>query len=144
MTNLSSDHGTIRLDAVEKRVISLDENISSIASYQAADRATLSTLVQSVNRIGERLDKPMNTWGMVSSVVALIVVMGAGVTMRVAPIEAATVLNALAVEALQVKANEHDVANAVALTTTRFLEKENDRDYALSIRVAKTAPTNPD
>jgi hypothetical protein len=80
---------------MEGRIIHLDEtfskSISQLAQNQASMQATLDTAVRTLDAVSTRINQPpasTNWTGIISCLVGVILLMSAGVVMKVSPIEA--------------------------------------------------------
>lgn len=87
------DHENWR-SAMERRIIHIDDSfsksISQLSQNQASMQSTLENVVRTLDNVSSRINAPNNTnWvGIIGAFVSVVVLMGAGVTMKVAPIEA--------------------------------------------------------
>ena len=79
---------------MERRIIHIDDSfsksISQLSQNQASMQSTLETVVRTLDNVSNRINQPNNTnwFALISCIVSLVVLMGAGVTMKVSPMEA--------------------------------------------------------
>lgn len=101
MSENSLDIHDGRLSAVERRVVHLDESISTIGRNQAGMQSTLNSVNDTLSQLSGRINEPNNTnwFGVISATVAVVAIMGAGVVMKVNPIDNRTHMNSMDIKA---------------------------------------------
>ncbi len=86
-----TEHGNSRFSHLENKVEHLDTTVGQLMQNQASMDAKLGTVLTGLDKITTRINEPHDTnwWGMISSLVALVLLMAGGVLMKTAPMEAA-------------------------------------------------------
>lgn len=140
--DIHADHDSWR-SAMERRIVHIDDSFSKniaqltqgqsqLAQSQAATNSTLETVVRTLDQLSNRINQPnpTNWFALISTVISLVVLMGAGVTMKVAPMEAT-----LAAHTAALAANTQvliDRAKDLGRIETAMETYEKDHDEAMA------------
>jgi hypothetical protein len=86
-----TDIDKTRFTNLEGRVVHLDTTVGKLMQNQASMDAKLETVISGMDKIATRVNQPHNTnwWGLISAIIAVVVVIAGGIQMKVTPIELA-------------------------------------------------------
>lgn len=84
-----TDIDKTRFTNLEGRVVHLDTTVGKLMQNQASMDAKLETVITGMDKIATRVNQPHNTnwWGLISAIIAVVVVIAGGIQMKVTPLE---------------------------------------------------------
>jgi hypothetical protein len=101
-TTMTAETEHPRVSALERRAVHTDEVLTKVLQNQASQQSTMESVVLAVDKLATRINQPNNTnwWGMISSLVALVILLGAIGIMKTEPMNEEIDDNGIAIAAL--------------------------------------------
>ena len=118
-----------RVSGMDKRVDTLDSHVRELMQNQTLIQSTLNSVCHSLEKVSDRVNQPIrpNYWGIVSAIIAIIVVLASGVNMRVAPLDIAIAAHAAQLAEHEDMLSENNALAAALLSGVDALKLNDER-----------------